>query len=164
MMVVNNVVMMVVRVVWWWWCGRPRLLVLVPLLLLLHEVKLVVPLAIQTLPLSLFTLAVPLPFALLTVCPGLLPLPFTSRFFAGWDPFVDGDDSRARHPSVRRFQHPISIDVNGGYRSRMSEVVWVRQRRVRSKLPITFPLPFPIAFPITFPVTSTVARDGVLLL
>jgi len=161
-MVVNNVVMVVVRVVLWWGCGSPRLLLLVPLLLLLHEVKLMVPLAVQTLPLSLLTLAFPLPFALLAVCPGLLPLPFASRFFAIWDPFINGDNSWARHPSVRSFQHPISIDVNGGYRSRMSEVVWMGQRRIRSELPITLPLPFPIAFPL--PVTSTVARDVVLRL
>jgi len=163
MVVVNNVVVMVVRVVLWG-CWSPRLLLLVPLLLLLHEVELVVPLAVQTIPLPLFTVAFPLPFALLTVCPGLLPFPFASRFLGGWDPFINnGDDPRARHPSVCRFQHPV--DVDGGYRSRMSEIVRVGQGRIRGKLSITLPLPFPIAFPVAFPipVTSTVTRNRVLL-
>jgi len=126
MMVVNNVVMVVVRVVLWWGCGSPRVVLLVPLLLLLHEVKLVVPLAVQTLPLSLSTLAFPLPFALLTVCPGLLPLPVASKFFVSWDPFINGDSSWARHPSIRSFQHPVGIGVGGGYRSWMSKVVQMR--------------------------------------
>ena len=114
MMVVNNVVVVMVWVVLWG-CRSPRLLLLVTLLLLLHEVELVVSLAVQTLPLPLFTVAFPLPFALLTVCPGFLSLPFASGFFGGLDPFVDGDNSWARHPSVCCFQHPVSIDVDGGY-------------------------------------------------
>ena len=113
MMMVNNVVM-VVRVMLWG-CGSPRLLLLVPLLLLLHEVELVIPLAVQTIPFALFTLAFPLPLALLTICSSLLPLPFASRFFGGRDSFVNGDDPRARHPSVCCFQNPVGIDVDRRY-------------------------------------------------
>ena len=95
MMVVNNVVVVVMRVVLLWGRRSTRLLLLVSLLLLLHEMELVVPLAVQTISLSLFGLAFPLPLTLFTVCPGLLPLPFASRFFARWDPFIGRDDSRA---------------------------------------------------------------------
>ena len=48
-------------------------------LLLLHEVKWVVPIAFQTLPLSLFALA------FFAVCPNFLPLPLASRFLTSRD-------------------------------------------------------------------------------
>ena len=83
------------------------------LLVLLCEAELVVPLVIQTLPPSLFTLTFPPPLMLFAVCPGFLPLLLASRFFASWDPLVSGDDSWAGHPSVGCFQHPISVDVKG---------------------------------------------------
>ena len=61
------------------------------LLLLLQEVELVVPLAVQTFLLSLLTFAFPFPFTLLTViCSGFLPfsLSFASGFLGGRDPFT----------------------------------------------------------------------------
>ena len=64
-------------------------------LLLLHEVKWVIPIAFQTLPLSLFALALSLPLAFFAVCSSLLPLPFASRFLASWNPFIGRDDSRS---------------------------------------------------------------------
>jgi len=61
MMVMNDVMVVVMRMVLLWGYGSIRLLLLVSLLLLLlHEVKLLVPLAIQAIPLSLFTFAFPL--------------------------------------------------------------------------------------------------------
>lgn len=114
MVVMNNVVVVVVRMVLWR-CGSAMLLLLVPLLLLLHEVELVVPLAVQTFLLSLLTFAFPFPLTLFTVCPGFLSLPFASRFFAGWDPFISGDNSWSRHPPVCSFQDPIRIDMYGRY-------------------------------------------------
>ena len=126
MVVMNNVMVVVVGMVLLWGCGSARLLLLMSLLLLLQEVKLVVPLAVQTIPLPLFTFTFPLPLTLFAVCPGFLPFPFAPRFFASWDPFISGDDPWARHPSVRCFQHPIRIDMNGGYRSRRSKVARVR--------------------------------------
>lgn len=95
MVVVNDVMVMVVRVLLWWGYGTARLVLLVSLLLLLHEVELMIPLAVQTLPVSLFTLALPFPFTFFAVCPSLLPLPLASGFFSSWDPFISRDDSRS---------------------------------------------------------------------
>lgn len=100
-MVVMNDVVVVMWVELLWGCWSTGLLLLVSLLLLLHEVKLVVPLAIQTFPFSLF--AFPLPFALFTICSCFLSLPFASRFFAGLDPLISRDDPWSCHPSIRRF-------------------------------------------------------------
>ena len=110
----NNMVVVVMGVVLLWGCGSARLLLLVSLLLLLlHEMKLVGPLAVETFLLSLFAFAFPFPLAFFAVCPGFLSIPLASGFFAGWYPFINRDDSWSRHPSVRRFQDPISIDMNG---------------------------------------------------
>jgi hypothetical protein len=94
-----------------WGCRSARLLLLVSLLLLLlHEVELVVPLAVQTFPLSLFTLTFPLPLTLFTVCPGLLPrsrsrrdsLPVGIRSSAGMTP------GPVIHPFVA-FNTPLAL-------------------------------------------------------
>ena len=116
MVVVNDVVMVVVWMRLLRGCWSAGLLLLVSMLLmLLQEVELVIPLAVQALPLSLFTFTFPFPLTFFAVCPDFLPLPFASRFFGGRDPFISGYDSWARHPPVRRLQHPIGIDVDGGY-------------------------------------------------
>lgn len=128
MVVVDDVVVVMVwMVLLLWGCGSARLLLLVSLLLLLlHEVELVIPFAVQALSLSLFALAFPLPLTFFAVCPSLFPIPFASRFFGGWDPFINRDDSRSRHPAIRRFQNPVGIDVYGGYRSRGCKTTRVR--------------------------------------
>lgn len=126
-MVMNDVMVVVVLVVLWghrstWWLWR---LVSLLLLLLLHEKELVVPLAVHTLSLPVLTFVFSLPFTLLAIRPSFLPLSLASRFLGGWDPFIGRDDSRSRHPAVRRFQHPIRIDVYGGDRPRGRKIVLV---------------------------------------
>ena len=73
----------------------PQLMSLMPLLL--HEVKWVIPVAFQTLPLSLSALALAfsLPLAFFAVCSSLLPFPFASRISASRDPFIGRNDSRS---------------------------------------------------------------------
>lgn len=117
---VNDMMVVVMWVMLLWGQGSVGLLLLVSLLLLLHEVELVVPLAVQTFLLSLLTFAFPLPLTLFTVVrPGFLSFSFSFApgFLGGRDPFTffDRNDPRSRHPSVGRFQNPIGIDVNGRY-------------------------------------------------
>jgi hypothetical protein len=117
MMVMDDVVVVVMRMVLLLGRRSALLLLLVPmvLLLLLHEMELMASFTVQTLPLPLFTLALPVSLTFFTVCPSFLSVPLASRFFSRWNPFFDGDNSRPRHPPVRRFQHAIGIDVYGGY-------------------------------------------------
>ena len=64
-------------------------------LMLLREMELAVPVAVQSIPLSLFALVFPFPFTFSAVFLSFFPLPLTSRPFGGWDPSTNRNDSRS---------------------------------------------------------------------